>query len=168
VHDNLRVKVLVRMALVALVIGTSVTISATERVTLPLVLAGAVGWSFVPLLQLLTGLLLVRGAEGGTLRALDGYFATGWAWLLWILALHAVLLMAPAVRSAGLLVMVTAVCPMLWTLRLLVAFCRRDLHMGRLQAWRRVAIHQSATYLLVLAYVSFAVALWPRVVGLFA
>jgi len=167
------VRVVARMALVALVIGTSVTVSATERVTLSLVLAGTIGWSFVPVLQVLTGILLVRrpgpGASvPGMTAALERYFATGWPWLLWILGLHGVLLMFPGTRSLGLLPVMTAVLPMIWTVRLLVALCRRDLAMGRAMAWRRVAVHQTLTYLLVLLYIALAVALWPRIVGIAA
>ena len=164
-HHNSSVKLLGRMALVALVIGTSVTVSATERVTAGLVLAGILGWSFVPALQLLTGLLLVRGARP-PVRLLDRYFAMHWPWSLWILSAQATLLMVPIVRSAGWWVAITTVVPILWTVRLLFAFCRRELGLERLHAWRRVLVHQTATYLLVLAYVTFAVALWPRLMRL--
>ncbi len=162
---NSGVRVIGRMALVALVIGTSVTVSATERVTLSLVVAGALGWSFVPVLQLLTGVLLVAGSDRLT-PSLDRYFATHWPWSLWILIVHAGFLMVPAIRGVGLLFAVTAAVPVIWTVRLLLGLCQTDLGMGRAQAWRRVALHQVATYLLVLLYVSFAVALWPRVAGL--
>jgi hypothetical protein len=166
--DNPSVKVVSRMALVALVIGTSVTVSATERVTLPLILAGTIGWSFVPFCQLLTGLLLTRGVGGGRTMILDRYFATHWPWSLWILAVHAVFLMAPVVRSVGLGLALTAPVPIIWTVRLLLGFCRSELGMDRRQSVRRVGLHQAATYLLVLGYIFFAVALWPRIVGLVA
>ena len=156
-----------RMSLVALVIGTAVTASATERVTISLVLTGAIGWSFVPMLQLLTGLLLVRGATGDRLDLLDRYFAIGWPWLWWILAAQGGFAMIPAVRGFGFFVLLTAAVPILWTVRLLVRFCREELHLGRAQARRRTSAHQLATYVLVLAYVWFAVALWPRIVGVF-
>jgi hypothetical protein len=168
VADHPGVKVVGRMALVALVIGTSVTVSATERVTLPLVVAGTIGWSFVPLLQLLTGLVLIRGADRERTKSLDRYFTTHWPWSLWILAVHAVFLMTPAARSIGLGLAVTAAVPIIWTVKLLLGFCRSELGMDRGQSRRRVALHQALTYLLVVGYVSFAVALWPRIVGLFA
>jgi hypothetical protein len=156
-----------RMAVVALVIGTSVTASATERVTVPLVLAGALGWAFVPVLQLATGLLLVRAAPGDRLALLDRYFSTGWPWLLWILAMHATFVGIPATRNLGLSLTATAAVPMLWTVRLLFAFCREDLGLDTAQTRWRVGAHQGTTYLLVLGYVWLAVALWPRIVGLF-
>lgn len=159
-----------RMALVAVIIGTSVTVSATERVTLSLVLAGTIGWSFVPVLQLLTGLLLIRGRAGeGRVRLLDRYFALGWPWALWIVGVHATLLMWPAGRRLGLMVIAaTAAIPILWTLRLLLDFGRRELGFDSRQARIRVGQHQALSYVLFLTYVFFAVSLWPRVVGLFA
>jgi hypothetical protein len=167
------VRVFGRMALVALVIGTGVTVSATERVTVSLVLAGAIGWSFVPVLQALTGILLVSGRRAagsahGLGAALDRYFATGWPWSLWILSVFGAFLVVPAIRSLGWLLVTTAVLPMFWTVRLMLALCRKDLGMERGPAWRRVAFHQLVTYLLVLAYVAVAVALWPRIIGVLA
>lgn len=159
-----------RMALVAVVVGTSVTVSATERVTLSLVLAGTIGWSFVPLLQLLTGLTLIRGrARDSRVDLLDRYFALGWPWSVWIIGIHATLLMWPATRRFGLLpVAATALIPILWTLRLLLEFSRRELAFDTRQARIRVGQHQALSYVLFLTYVFFAVSLWPRVVGLFA
>ncbi len=149
------------MTLIALVIGTSVTVSATERVTVLLVLAGALGWSFVPILQLATGLILIRGA-GARTRRLSGYFATHWPWSLWILTAHAAMLLSNFVRTYGLWLAPTAVVPMLWTVRLLLGFCREELRLDNRQCRRRVAMHQVTTYVLVLVCVAFAVALWPR------
>ena len=157
-----------RLALVALVIGTSVTTSATERVTLSLALAGAAGWSFVPLLQLMTGFLLIRGARAPRIGLLDRYFATGWPWTLWILAVHAGFVGFPATRRFGLFLILTAAVPIIWTVRLLWAFCRAELRLDARQSWRRVAGHQVATYVLVVAYVWIAVALWPRIQRLVA
>lgn len=163
-------RVAARMVLVAVVIGTSVTVSATERVTLTLVLAGALGWSFVPLLQLATGLILVRDAgPGRRLGLLDRYFALGWAWNLWVVVIHTVLLMWPAGRRLGVVAVgITAAVPIIWTLKLLFDYCRRDLGLGHQAALVRLFQHQAATYSLVVAYVIFAVSLWPRIVGLFA
>lgn len=163
-------RVAARMALVAAVIGTSVTVSATERVTLSLVLAGFLGWSFVPLLQLGTGLLLVRGAEARRrLDLLDRYFALGWAWNLWVVVIHGVLLMWPAGRRLGVTAVgIAAVVPIVWTLELLFDYCRRDLGLDHHGALVRLVQHQVVTYSLVVAYVVFAVSLWPRIVGLFA
>lgn len=160
-------RLVARMVLVALVVGVSVTSSATERVNLSLVISGALGWSFVPVLQLVTGLLVVRRPSIGAIASLDKYFATGWPWLLWILALHAVFILFPATHAFGRLLMLTAVAPMLWTVRLLMQLCRHELGLDARTSLRRVLVHQGVTYSVVFAYISIAVALWPRIVGLF-
>jgi hypothetical protein len=158
------------MGLVALVIGASLTVSATERVTVSLVVADSVAWSFVPALQLLTGLFLIRGIRTSSrLDLLDRYFATGWAWSIWILGVHASLLMLPATRRFGVLAIAAAAAiPILWTMRLLLNYCRHDLGLDSHRARIRVGQHQVVTYTLFLTYVFFAVSLWPRIVGLFA
>ena len=158
---------LARMALVALVIGTSVTVAATERLTLSMVISGSLGWAFVPLLQLLTGLLLVRGVPGGRMRQLERYFATHWPWSIWIIAFNAAILLLPG-HLTGLWLTATAVVPLLWTVWLLMEFCRQDLALDSPIARRRVLLHQAVTYGLVVGYVSVAVALWPRLSGLAA
>ena len=154
------------MTLISLVLGTSLTVAATERVTISLVLAGTLGWSFVPMLQLLTGLLLIRGGRPGHVAALEPYFDTHWPWSLWILTSSAVLLMIPTTRAFGVWAALTAAVPLIWTIRLLIGCCRDVLHLSNRQARRRVALHQIVTYAITLAYVNAAVALWPRVVGL--
>ena len=160
-------KLLGRMALIALVIGTSVTVSATERVTLSLVFAGAIGWSFVPLVQLLTGWLLVRGSGRDRVRLLNRYFGMHWPWSLWILVTSATFLVSPVARRFSWGITLTAGVPILWTLWLLVRFCRDELGLDIVRSWRRVVVHQAATYGVALAYILVAVALWPRILGLF-
>lgn len=166
--DNRAVILLSRMALVALIVGTSVTVSATERVDASLVLSGFAGWAFVPVAQLLTGLLLVRGSGPRTIAALERYFATHWPWSLWILAAHGVFLIVPASRGYGLWIMLTAAVPVLWTVRLLLQLCRETLGLSLAEARKRVVAHQAATVTIAVGYVSVAVALWPRIIGLLA
>ena len=156
------------MVLIALVVGTSVSVSATERVTISLVAAAAIGWSFVPLAQLFTGLVLIRGSAGERLPLLNRYFATHRPWSLWIITLHFALLTSAVARQLGLWSTVTAVVPFVWTIWLLRRFCRDELGVEGRYAWLRVAVHQSVTYAVVLAYVFVAVALWPRILGRFA
>ena len=153
------------MLLVAAAIGTSVTMTATEHVDVWLVISGTAGWSFVPFLQLGTGLVLVRGAPIPLTNALDRYFATGWPWSLWILTAHAALLMIPWLRGYAFVLLLTVVVPIWLTSRLLIDVCRRDLGMPHRAATRRVIGHQALTYALVVVYVQLSVALWPRIVG---
>ena len=95
VLDNPGVILLGRMALIALLIGTSLSAAATERVDIWLVLSATLAWSFVPVLQLLTGLVLVQGTALDWRRALEAYFATHWPWSLWIVGVHAAFVAIP-------------------------------------------------------------------------
>jgi hypothetical protein len=162
------VPVLAQMVLVAAVVGVSVTVTATERVDIRLVLSGVLGWSFVPVLQLATGLVLVRGSRESLGWSLERYFATHWPWSLTILAAHAALLLIPWFRGRGLWLAGLAVLPIFMTIRLLLALCKGPLRMEPRLARRRVAEHQLLTLLLIVLYVQVTTALWPRVVGVFS
>ena len=169
-HDNFEmtsgVRLLGYVALVSLVIGTATAAAATERVTLSLVMSGAAGWSFVPLLQLVTGALLVRNTGPGTMSRLERYCSLHWPWTSWILVYHGALLVLPS-RATGTWLTLTGVIPMVWTAWLLLGFCRGELSLDHRAAIRRVALHQGITYTVLFAYASVAVALWPRIVGVF-
>ena len=165
--DNWLVILFGRLALVALVLGAATAAAATERLTIQLVLGGAVSWSFVPLLQLGTGLLLLRGSSGRRLELLERYFALHWPWSLWIIVFSGAVLLLPP-RFTGVSLVATAGAPLIWTVWLLLEYCRADLGFDRRTARRRVAQHQAVTYGLVVGYVALAVALWPRIVGIFA
>ena len=149
------------MALVAVVIGTSLSVASTERIDIFLVLSTSLSWAFVPVLQLLTGSILVRGVSGKG-EALAAYFGAHAPWSLWIIAVHAVFLAVGPARDHALWIALTGVIPAILTVRLLLALCEQELHFPRHVARRRVVVHQLASYLLVGLYVNFAVALWPR------
>jgi hypothetical protein len=155
------------MVLVSLVIGTATAVAATERVTASIVVSGALGWSFVPVLQLLTGLILIHGGRGARWRTLERYFELHWPWSLWILAYHAALLLLPT-RTLGTWLALTGVVPMLVTARLLLRFTQEHVTEDRRAAIRRVVLHQAVTYSVFLAYAAVAVALWTRVLKVLA
>lgn len=157
--------VLWQMVLIAAVIGTSVTVTATEHVDVWLVLSGTLGWSFVPVLQLLTGLVLARGVRLNKGTTLHLYFTTHWPWSLWILTAHAALLMVPSLRGHPFYLALTAFVPVVVTIRLLLTLCSGPLGLPRGAARRRVAEHQLLTLLIVVLYIQFATALWPRIAG---
>jgi hypothetical protein len=138
-----------RMALTAVILGTVTAIMGTGRVTLSLVLSGAVMWSFVPVLQLLTGVLFITGRNASAVRA---YFATGRFWLLWMLAIGTVLLMKPDPGFAIAWMVATLVVPAALTIRAL----------GRLVPWRRVLLHQLVTFAILVSYVAWAIGGWVR------
>ena len=156
------------MALIAAIVGTSVTVTATEHVDIWLVAAGVAGWSFVPVLQLATGVVLVRGSRVRVAIALEHYFATHWPWSLTILTVHTSLLLIPWLRGHAFWLVGLAVFPVLATIRLLLAVCKGPLRMDPRQARRRVFEHQLLTLSLIVLYVHLTTALWPRIVGVFS
>lgn len=161
--NTVEVHLLARMALTPVVIGTAASVMGTGRVTMSLVASTALCWSFVPVLQLLTGLLLVRGAAAKG-SALARYFATDRYWSSWMLALAAVVLLMPNPGGVVLYLLGTAVVPLLLTARALV-WLRRDLSGDSRAAARTIVVlHQTITILLILAYAMWAGALWPRIV----
>ena len=157
---------LARMALVTLVLATAMSIAATGRLTVPLLLSGLACFWFVPVLQLLTGLLMLQRRRGVQRRAaLDGYFETHRPWSLWILIMAAIVILLPNPGAATYSLALTAVVPAALTVRRLLRFSRETLGDSPPQAWHRVALHQAATFVVVLAYMDLSVALWPRVLA---
>ena len=156
------------MALSALVIGTSVAAVSTERVTVSLVLTCALAWSFVPAIQLGTGLWLVRRERGERrMSALERYFETHRPWSLFILAVHGLLLAWPAARPLTLVILcIGAAIPITLTVFALTRLCREALGMSARSARRAVMVHQLMTLLVAAAYMAWASAYYPRLVGL--
>ena len=153
------------MSLTALIISASVVAASTERVTVALVLTSAVAWAFVPLIQLGTGLWLVRGAGAGRrLGALEAYFDTHRPWSLFILVFHALMLAWPASRGFALILAPTTVVPIALTVRALTRMCRETLGLTPGAARRMVLLHQCMTYLVIAAYAGWAGAYVPRLV----
>ena len=150
-----------QMLLTALVLGTAAAVLGTGRVTVPLIVSTTLVWCWVPLVQLLTGLLLVRGATDRT-SALTSYFATGRYWSLWILAFAAVIALTPAVWSVFFPAIATCIVPIVATARSLMAWRQRVFGETRGAARRRIYLHQAITHAVLLLYVAWAIALWPR------
>lgn len=150
------------MVLTALVLGTAAAVAGTGRVTLSLVVSTTICWSFVPILQLLTGVLLVAPGRGDRRRALASYFETGRYWSAWVLALAAALLMAPDPGPLAIYLLMTAVVPLLLTARALVTVRREVFGDSRTTALRIVVAHQGLSIVLILGYAAWASALWAR------
>ena len=152
------------MALVALVIGTATSVAATGRITVLLLASGAVCWSVVPLVQLCTGVLLVRGCRVPLPQALNRYFQTHRAWSLWLLAVALILLLLPNPGGWIIPLAATFVVPMALTVRRLTALCRLELGFSAAVARRRTLLHQSVTVASLLAYGEYAARLMPRLI----
>ena len=161
-----RVMVVGQMMLTALVIGTVAAALGTGRVTVPLIVSTTVMWSWVPVVQLLTGVVFVgRVPRRG--EALMEYFETGSYWTVWLLTSAAVVLLAPKPFAVLFYAVATALVPAVLTARALARLRRQRFGDRPSAAWRRALLHQALTHGVVIGYFAWAVALWPRLRALF-
>jgi hypothetical protein len=150
-----------RLLLISLVIGTSVTMAATESVHAGDVLAMTFWWSMAPLIQLLGAVVLVRSVRNrpvATSRGVELMLAAHVLWSLWLLGI--VPLIALDARRALLIGSLLPVIP--WRMVLLYHFCRTVLGCSRIGAVARTVLHQSVIVAVILVYVAWAVAYSAR------
>jgi hypothetical protein len=160
-------RALERPAMVALIIGTAVTLSSARSVPLGLVVTGVVCWSFVPLVQALIGLAVIGRAGGRPMsvpRCLELLFAGHLPWSLWTLVMVGLLTFTPlpiGVVAQGLSLLIPAV----WTTVIVFAFCRTALGCSPARAKALTAAHQTMTWTVFFAYVSLVTGIWPRIMA---
>ena len=160
-------RALERPALVAVIIGTAVTLSSARRVPLGLVLMGIVCWAFVPLVQWLIGLVVIGRARGRPMsvpRCVELLFAGHLPWSLWTLVMvgldtFTTVPIPLTVQVLSLLV------PAVWTTIILSAFCRIVLGCTPARAHLLIVAHQAMTWTAFFGYVVLVSGLWPRVLA---
>jgi hypothetical protein len=161
-------RALERPALVAVIIGTAVTMSSARGLPLGLVLMGIVGWSFVPFVQLLIGAIVIGRARGRPMsvpRCLELLFVGHLPWSLWTLLMIGVSTFSPvpiplAVEVLSLLV------PGVWTTMIVFAFCRTALGCTPVRARVLTAAHQAMTWTAFFTYVFLVSGIWARILAL--
>jgi hypothetical protein len=161
-------RALERPALVALIIGTAVTISSARSVPLGLVLMGVICWSFVPLVQWLIGAMMIGQARGRPLsvpRCLELLFIGHLPWSLWTLVIiglytftHVPLPLAVEVLSLMI--------PGAWTTVIVFAFCRTALGCTPSRAKLLTAAHQTMIWTVFFTYVFLVSGFWARILRL--
>ncbi len=153
-----------RPALAALVLGVSIAIAATGRVTPALVLSTTLCWSFAVAIQAAVALVLIAGPARrtvGVARAFDLFFAGHAPWSLWLLAVAA---WAPSQLGRPLMpVLVAAIVPLALTVRIVSAFFREVVELDPREARRRTAIHQLTIWGVLGLLSAAAVQIIPRV-----
>jgi hypothetical protein len=135
--------VLTRPALVALIIGTFVTLTNTGELLPTLLLGSVIAWAWVPGLQmaLATPLIAACRPRVRLSSALDLFFAGHGPWSLWLLVMTALLMARLPVGLDGArelrLVVTSALVPIAWTVIITFAFCRTvlGLSVARALAW---------------------------------
>jgi hypothetical protein len=156
-----------RPALVAVIVGTAVTLSSAERVPIGLVAMGILCWSFVPALQLLVGAIVsaLAPARPSTMaRSIELLFMAQLPWSLWVLAMTGMatftsLALPLAVQVLSLLI------PGVWTSLIVSAFCRAGLGCTAPRARWLTAVHQTMTWTLFFGYVFLVSGIWARILA---
>ena len=150
-------RLLVRVGLVLLLFATIASIVLTSRITVGLLVTAALSWSFVIVLQLLIGMLVIASAPArrvSAVRALDLWFASHVPYSLWLL------LIASWVVAVGTFppfpLVLSIVVPAAWTAIIARAYCRVVLGLPSPAAQWRVVLHQSAAWLCVVVYLVYA------------
>ena len=165
-HGSWR-RALERPALVAVILGTAVTLSSADRVPIGLVAMGVLCWSFVPALQLLAGAIVSGMAPARPIRmarAIELLFMAQLPWSLWVLAMTGMstftnVSLPLAVQVLSLLI------PGVWTSIMVSAFCRAGLGCTPRRAHWLTAVHQTIIWLLFFGYVSLVSGLWARILA---
>ena len=160
-------RALERPALVAVIIGTAVTLSSARRVPLDLVLMGIVCWAFVPLVQCLIGLVVIGRARGRPMsvpRCVELLFAGHLPWSLWMLVTIGIDTFTP-VPIPLVIQVLSLLVPAVWTTIILSAFCRIVLGCTPARAHLLIVAHQAMTWTAFFGYVVLVSGLWPRVLA---
>jgi hypothetical protein len=161
-------RALERPALLALIIGTAVTMSSARRVPLGLVLMGIVCWSFVLIVQWLIGVVVIGRARGRPVsmpRALELLFVGHLPWSLWILTMIG--LYTFTTTSLGLAAQIhSLLVPAVWTTTIVFAFCRTALGCSPVRARLLTAAHQTMTWVVFVAYVVLVSGIGARFLAL--
>jgi len=151
-------------ALLAVMLGLLNATAAAGHVSASLVASEIVAWSFIPILQLLTGAGLIASARARRVmfpRAVELLFAAHLPWSLWLVAATVFQTVNP---DPGI-VIGSGVVPLAATVVLLLAFGREVLGLNSREARVRVFAHQAATVLLIVAYIELATRLSVRIIG---
>jgi hypothetical protein len=160
-------RALERPVLVALLVGVSVAIASTGRVSPALLLSTTLSWSWVVLVQMAIAVVMARPLPAGravsAVRAVELWFSGHVPWTLWLLAIAPLLRLVPDLDVQPLLV--SMLLPMAWTVPIAVAFSRIVLGRSGVESWARALVHQAAIVFVILSYVAWAAGGWFRILG---
>lgn len=161
-------RALERPALVAVIIGTAVTMSSARRVPLGLVLMGIVCWSFVLVVQWLIGLVVVGRAQGrptSAPRCMELLFLGHLPWTLWTLAMVGLYTFTP-IWIGQVAQVLSLVTPAIWTMSIVWAFCLTVLGCTPARARILTVAHQAMTWTAFFTYVFLVSGVWARFLAL--
>ena len=157
-------RMLRRPLIVALVIGTAVPIMAVQRVTLGLLAASTLSFSFTVVIQLVVGVAVIASATSRrttVTRAVDLWFAGHVPYSVWLLTVAAVFAAMPSASMD--LLFVLAVIPAAWTGVIVAAFCRQVLGTSRGGARVRATVHFLVVWAIAFELVALSAGGWFQV-----
>jgi hypothetical protein len=161
-------RALERPALVAVIVGTALTLSSADRVPIGLVAMAILTWSFVPMLQLLVGAIVSGIAPARSIsmaRASELLFMAHLPWSLWVLVMTGL----PAFTNVPLpqsVQVVSLLIPGVWTSMIVLAFCRAVLSCTTRGARWLTGLHQTMIWVLFFGYVFLVSGVWARTLAL--
>jgi hypothetical protein len=159
-------RVFLRPVLTAVLVGVSVAIAATGRLTPSLLLSTTMAWSWVVAVQWGFAIAMTRPLpRDGSLsaaRAFECWFAGHVPWTLWVLMLAPLLRMAPDTPAEVLIL--SALVPMGWTAAIATAFGRVVLQRSDAESRLRAGVHQAVLLFAILSYVAWSAGGWFRLV----
>jgi hypothetical protein len=156
-----------RTALVSLVIGTAVTMSATGYLSVESVVSVTLCWSVAVAVQMLAGWVLVRSSRfrGLTIsQAMDWLFMGHLPWSVWLLSAGGYLAMVPTSAWLGA-VALSVLVPLFWTAFLLTAFCRTVLGASPRHARLLAMLHQSIVWSIGITFLVIGIGGWERLLS---
>jgi hypothetical protein len=161
-------RALEQAALIAMIIGTAVTISSARRAPLGLVLMGIICWSFVLVVQWLIGLVVIGRARGRPMslpRCVELLFLGHLPWTLWALVMAGLYTFTPLPLGQVAQVL-SLVIPAVWTTVIVWAFCRTALGCAPARARMLTVAHQAMTWTAFSTYVLLTSGIWARLLAL--
>ena len=159
-------RVLARLALVALTFAVIVPIMATHAITIRLVLISAAAWCFIPVIQAAMALAIIGPARGRRVdlaRAFELWFAGHLPYTAWILLLPIFVRLGYMLRFD--LLLVTFVAAISWASFVETAYCRAVLGSSASDARWSVAVHQMLMLGLTGGGVWWAAGGWGSIAG---
>jgi hypothetical protein len=158
-----------RPALAALVAGAAVGITATGRITAPLLVSTTLYWSFAVAWQVAVAMMTTAATKAPltATQRLDLFFAGNAPWSLWMLTVAAWSRLFPA-QTDLYVILCTAAVPAMWTWGIVYGFCTGALGLAPRTALLRTVCHQGLIWMFAFVYIAWAVALWARASVMFA
>jgi hypothetical protein len=160
-----------RVVVAALLIGATMTTTATSVADAIVVLRTTLAWSFAVAVQVAGALVLVATASrrrAPATRAFDLLFAANGPWSLWLIGFTGWTVFTSPLGRPLHHVIATLAIPGIWTAYLVLAYCQIVLGDTRRVAFWKMAAHQSAMWMVGAGYFFWAVQGWPRLIAWWA